>query len=193
MTRLLFTFHLEWQDCMLIVCQRWCLHYLLYRCHPKAEKYLKKSIINILKRSLNQKEKYLLLKTNVFYLTVYIFSICLLQVCNLSFSFCFYEMLKKSWREFFFFLFNGTFLSDDIVMCLCCAQAVYYSSFTMLCIWPVGCVLRELYSQKALYKMSKPPSELWYKCLVQYVLLFNEKKKKRRVEVEEAGSEGEGL
>lgn len=41
--------------------------------------------------------------------------------------------------------------------------------------------------------MSKPPSELWYKCLVQYVLLFNEKKKRKKrveVEVEEAGSEG---
>lgn len=25
-----------------IVCLHWCLHYLLYRCHPKAEKYLKK-------------------------------------------------------------------------------------------------------------------------------------------------------
>jgi len=35
--------------------------------------------------------------------------------------------------------------------------------------------------------MSKPPSELWYKCLVQYVLLFNEKKESkwrwRRLEV----------
>lgn len=36
-----FTFHLEWQDCMWL-CLHWCLHYLLYRCHPKAEKYLKK-------------------------------------------------------------------------------------------------------------------------------------------------------
>ena len=94
------------------------------------------------------------------------------------------KCLKKV-EENFFFLFNCTFLSDDIVMCLCCAQAVYYSSFTMLCIWPVGCVLRELYSQSAL-QMSKPPSELWYKCLVQYILLFNEKKKEwrwRRLEV----------
>lgn len=80
-------------------------------------------------------------------------------------------MLKVEENNFLF-LFNGTFLSDGIVLCLCCAQAVYYSSFTMLCIRHVGCVLRELYSQSAL-QMSKPPSELWYKCLVQYVLLFN--------------------
>lgn len=124
--------------------------------------------------------------------SLYIFSICLLQVCNLSFSyFCFYEMLKKV-EENIFFLFNGTFLSDGIVLCLCCAQAVYYSSFTMLCIWPVGCVLRELYRQSAL-QMSKPPSELWYKCLVQYVLLLNDKKKKKtelKWRSEEARSEG---
>lgn len=48
------------------------------------------------------------------------------------FLFCFYEMLKKIGENNF--LFNGTFLSDGIVLCLCCAQAVYYSSFTMLCI-----------------------------------------------------------
>lgn len=49
--------------------------------------------------------------------------------------------------------------------------------------------------------MSKPPSELWYKCLVQYVLLFRDKKKQTKqnnkkkqkrvkVEAEEAGREG---
>lgn len=128
----------------------------------------------------------------MFYLTVYILSICLLQFI---FLFCFYEMLKQL-KRIIFFSFQWYFLSDGIVLCLCCAQAVYYSSFTMLCIWPVGCVLRELYSQSAL-QMSKPPSELWYKCLVRHVLLFNDKKKAEKRSrpggqrrSEEAGSEG---
>lgn len=34
-----FAFPLEWQDCMWLCLHRY-LHYLLYRCHPKAEKYL---------------------------------------------------------------------------------------------------------------------------------------------------------
>lgn len=94
------------------------------------------------------------------------------------FLFCFYEILKKIEENNFSFLFNGTFLSDGIVLCLCCAQAVYYSSFTMLCIWPVGCVLRELYSQSAL-QTSKPP--LW--ALVQMpcsICSFCFMKKKRK-------------
>lgn len=51
---------------------------------------------------------------------------------QLSFSFVSMKCLKKVEENHF--LFNGTLLSDGIVLCLCCAQAVYYSSFTMLCI-----------------------------------------------------------
>lgn len=170
------TFHVEWQDCMwLCVCIDVCIF-----CFIDVIETLRsilKSIINILKRSLNQKEN------TSFYRPMCFTSLCIYSQFVYSkfaiYLFCFYEMLKKVEREYFVFLFDGTFLSDGIVLCLCRAQAVYYSSFTMLCIWLVGCVLRELYSQSAL-QMSKPPSELWYKCLVQYVLLFNEKKETKR-------------
>lgn len=125
--------------------------------------------------------------------SLYIFSICLLQVCNLSFSFVSMKCLKKLKRITFLFLFNGTFLSDGIVLCLCCAQAVYYSSFTCSCIWPVGCVLRELYSQK---RFTKSPSPLW--ALLQMpcsICSFVSWKKRKRVKSGGGGGRrwGEGL
>lgn len=156
-----FTFHLEWQDCMwMCVCIDVCI-----TCFIDVIQKLRsilKSIINILKRSLNQNENTSFLRPMCF-TSLYIYSRFVYSKFAIIFLFCFYEMLKKKLKRIIFF--SMVLLSDGIVLCLCCAQAVYCSSFTMLCIWPVGCVLRELYSQSAL-QMSKPPSELWYKCLV---------------------------
>lgn len=51
------------------------------------------------------------------------------------------------------------------------------SVYDLLVVFCVSCTV------KALYKCPRPPpSELWYKRLVQYVLLFHEKKKKKKSE-----------
>lgn len=55
--------------------------------HTASQKFLKQWI-HILKVT-SWKRKYLLKKTNVFYLTVYIFSICLLRLCNFFLSLLF--------------------------------------------------------------------------------------------------------
>lgn len=117
------------------------------------------------------------------------------------FLFCFYEMLKKIEENNLFFFSMVLFLSNGIVLCLCCAQAVYYSSFTMLCIWP-----RRLCSAWAVQSKRFTNVQAPFWALVQmpcsiYSLFFNEKmgkkkeeKKKRvKVEAEEAGHEGAGL
>lgn len=55
-------------------------------------------------------------KTNVFYLTVYIFSICLLRLCNFS-LFVSMKCLKNGREQL---LLNDTFLSEGFVLYLCC-------------------------------------------------------------------------
>ena len=83
------------------------------------------------------------------------------------------------------FLFNCTFCQMALY-CVCVVSKQYIpplpcSVYDLLVVFCVSCTV------KALYKCPSP-SELWYRCLVPYVLLLTEKKEKSRVELEEAGS-----
>lgn len=87
-------------------------------------------------------------------------------------------MLKKVEENNFLF-FSMVLFCQMALYCVCVVPKQYTipllpcSVYDLLVVFCVSCTV------KALYKMSKPPSELWYKCLVQYVLLFNEKKRKK--------------
>lgn len=99
------------------------------------------------------------------------------------FLFCFYEMLKKiEENNLFFFSMVLFFVKWHCIVFVLCpssilflfCHALYMTSSVVFC---VSCTV------KSALQMSKPLSELWYKCLVQYILFCltkNDKKKKKK-------------
>lgn len=122
----------------------------------------------------------------MFYLTVYIFSICLLQVCNLSFSFVSMKCLKKKLKRIIFFSFQWYFFCLMALYCVCVVPKQYTVSllpcsvYDLLVVFCVSCTV------KTLYKCPSPLLSSGTNALFNMFFCFKTKK----VEVEEAGSEG---
>lgn len=79
-----------------------------------------------------------------------------------------------------FFSFQWYFFCLMALYCVCVVPEQYTVSllpcsvYDLLVVFCVSCTV------KALYKCPSPPSELWYKCLVQYVLFVSRQKKKKK-------------